>query len=68
MRMHIRRLTRLTISFSRKWKNLRAALALYFCWYNWCKSHSSLSGCTPAMVAGLTRKPWSMAELLEAAA
>ncbi|MCH7666879.1 MAG: IS1 family transposase [Acidobacteria bacterium] len=66
MRMHIRRLTRLTISFSRKWKNFRAALALYFAWYNFCRSHRSLSGCTPAMVAGLTRKPWSMAELLAA--
>jgi len=66
MRMHIRRLTRLTNAFSRKWSNLKAALALYFCWYNWCKSHSSLSGCTPAMAAGIARRPWSMADLLQA--
>lgn len=66
MRMHIRRLTRLTNAFSRKWSNLKAALALYFCWYNFCRSHSSLSGCTPAMVAGIARRPWSMADLLTA--
>jgi hypothetical protein len=30
MRMHIRRLTRLTNAFSKKWENLRAAVALHF--------------------------------------
>jgi hypothetical protein len=30
MRMQIRRLTRLTNSFSKKWENLWAALALHF--------------------------------------
>jgi len=30
MRMQIRRLTRLTNAFSKKWENLKAALALYF--------------------------------------
>ena len=29
-----RRLTRLTNAFSKKWENLKAMLALYFCWYN----------------------------------
>src|ERR1035437_4687828 len=32
MRMQIRRLTRLTNAFSKKWENLKAALALYFAW------------------------------------
>jgi transposase-like protein/IS1 family transposase len=31
MRMQIRRLTRLTNAFSKKWENLKAALALHFC-------------------------------------
>lgn len=68
MRMQLRRLTRLTNAFSKKWANLRAALALHFAWYNFVRPHRSLSGCTPAMVAGIERKPWSMRDLLEAAA
>jgi hypothetical protein len=31
-----KRLTRLTYAFSKKWKNLRAALALPFAYYNFC--------------------------------
>jgi hypothetical protein len=34
MRMQIRRLTRLTNAFSKKWGNLWAALSLHFAWYN----------------------------------
>jgi hypothetical protein len=30
MRMQIRKLTRLTNAWSRKWENLKAALAVYF--------------------------------------
>ena len=68
IRMQMRRLTRLTNAFSKKWENLRAAFALFFCWYNFCRSHKSLSNATPAMAAGIESKPWSMADLLEAAA
>lgn len=35
MRMHIRRFTRLTNAFSKKFDNHCHALALYFFWYNW---------------------------------
>src|SRR5205814_8384771 len=48
MRMHIRRLTRLTNAFSKKWANLRAALALHFAFYNFCRQHSTIK-VTPAM-------------------
>lgn len=68
MRMQMRRLTRLTNAFSKKWENLRAALGLYFAWYNFCRSHSSLSNATPAMAAGIENRPWNMGDLLEAAA
>jgi len=37
MRMQIRRLTRLTNAFSKKWENLKAALAIYYAWYNFCR-------------------------------
>ena len=33
MRMHMRRFTRLTNAFSKKWQNLKAALALHFAYY-----------------------------------
>ena len=48
MRMQLRRLTRLTNGFSRKLDNLKAAIALHFAYYNFCRVHSSLR-LTPAM-------------------
>jgi transposase-like protein/IS1 family transposase len=63
MRMSIRRLTRLTNGFSKKWENLRAMLALYFAYYNFCRIHSSIR-CTPAMESGITGHVWSIRDLL----
>jgi IS1 family transposase len=65
MRTSIRRLTRLTNGFSKKWSNLKAALALYFAYYNFCRIHSSIR-CTPAMESGLTSHVWTLRELLAA--
>jgi len=65
MRMQIRRLTRLTNAFSKKWENLRAAIALHFAYYNFCRIHQSLR-VTPAMEAGLTDHVWELKELLAA--
>jgi transposase-like protein/IS1 family transposase len=42
MRMQMRRFTRLTNGFSKKWENLKAMLALYFAWYNFCRVHSTI--------------------------
>jgi IS1 family transposase len=66
MRMQLRRLTRLTNAFSKKLANLKAAVALHFAYYNFCRVHSSLR-VTPAMEAGLSDHIWSIAELLGAA-
>ena len=63
MRMHMRRLTRLTNGFSKKWSNLEAALAVMVASYNFCRIHSALK-VTPAMQAGLTDHVWSIPELL----
>src|SRR5438477_8784479 len=63
MRMQLRRLTRLTNAFSKKLSHLKAAVALHFAYYNFCRVHSSLR-ITPAMEAGLTDHVWSIAELL----
>jgi transposase-like protein/IS1 family transposase len=65
MRTSIRRLTRLTNAFSKKWENLHAALSLYFAYYNFCRIHSSIR-CTPAMESGLTGHVWTLRELLTA--
>jgi IS1 family transposase len=65
IRMQLRRFTRLTNAFSRKRENLRAALALHFAAYNFCWMHRTIR-CTPAMAAGLVRKPWAVGDLLAA--
>ena len=63
IRMQLRRFTRLTNAFSKKVENLKAAVALHFAYYNFCRVHASLR-VTPAMEAGLTDHVWSIAELL----
>jgi transposase-like protein/IS1 family transposase len=65
IRMQMRRFTRLTNAFSRKRDNLRAALALHFAAYNFTWMHSTIR-CTPAMAAGIARKPWTVRDLLTA--
>jgi len=63
IRMHMRRFTRLTNAFSRRRENLRAALALHFAAYNFTWMHKGIR-MTPAMAAGITRKPWTVRDLL----
>ncbi len=62
----MRRFTRLTNGFSKKLRNLEAAVGLYAAHYNLVRVHETLR-CTPAMAAGLTDHIWSLAELLSAA-
>lgn len=64
MRMQMRRFTRLTNAFSKKLANLKAAVALYFAHYNFCRVHSALR-VTPAMEAGVADHIWEVEELLE---
>jgi IS1 family transposase len=61
--MSMRRLTRLTNAYSRKWENLRAAYALQFAYYNLCRVHQTLR-CTPAMESKITNHVWELRELL----
>lgn len=65
IRMSMRRLTRLTNGFSKKWENLKAAYALHFAHYNFCRIHSSIK-CTPAMEARITNRVWDLKDLLTA--
>jgi len=63
MRMQMRRFTRLTNAFSKKLENLKAAVALHFAHYNFCRIHSSLR-ITPAMEAKITDHIWTIKEIL----
>jgi transposase-like protein/IS1 family transposase len=65
IRTSVRRLTRLTNAFSKKWENLYAMMSLYFAFYNFCRIHSSIR-CTPAMESGITSRVWTLRDLLTA--
>jgi IS1 family transposase len=65
MRMQMRRFTRLTNAFSKKFENHMHMVALYTVWYNYVKQHKSLKGLSPAMAAGLSTTLWSMTDLAE---
>jgi hypothetical protein len=66
MRMHMRRLTRLTNAFSKRLENFKAAVALHFAYYNFVRIHKSLR-MTPAMAAGVTDTIWSVGDLVDTA-
>lgn len=63
MRMSMRRFTRLTNGFSKKWENHNYALALHFAHYNFCRIHKTLR-VTPAMAAGISKRVWDLKELI----
>jgi hypothetical protein len=65
-RLHMRRLTRLTLAFSKKLDNFEAAVGLHFAYYNFVKRHGTVK-CTPAMAAGVTATQWSVEDLVRAA-
>ena len=64
LRMHCRRLTRLTNAFSKKFENFQASVALNFAYYNFCKTHGAIR-MTPAQAAGVENSAWTVAELVE---
>ena len=59
-----RRFTRLSLAWSRKLDNHRAAVALFVAAYNFVKVHSTL-GCTPAVGAKLATENWTVERLIE---
>ena len=53
----------MTYSFSKKWANLEASLALHFAFYNFCRIHGKIK-VTHAIEAGVTDHVWTLDELL----
>lgn len=64
VRMHSRRMTRLTNAFSKKIENHRYAMALHFLYYNFVRVHQTLK-MSPAMAAGVTKRLWEMKDVVE---
>lgn len=67
IRMHCRRLTRLTNGFSKKLENLVASMDLYFAFSNFVREHRTIR-CTPAMQAGVMKDALSIGDLVDMAA
>ena len=63
MRMSMRRFTRLTNAFSKKIENHCHAVALYYVYYNFVRTHKAHK-LTPAMAAGITDKLYEMADIV----
>jgi len=61
--MSMRRFTRLTNAFSKKIDSHCHALALYFVWFNFVRTHK-VHRMSPAMAAGLTDKLMDMADIV----
>ncbi|MBN8880072.1 MAG: DDE-type integrase/transposase/recombinase [Sphingobacteriales bacterium] len=61
-RMTNRRFTRQVNAFSKKYDNHCYAVALNFVYYNFARIHRTLR-VTPAMEAGLTKKPWKFEDI-----
>jgi IS1 family transposase len=63
LRMGVRRFTRLTNAFSKKFENHCHMVAIYHAYYNFCRVHQTLR-VTPAMEAGLADHVWTLQELV----
>jgi hypothetical protein len=63
MRMSMKRFARLTLGFSKKIENLKAAVSLHFAYYNFVRLHRTLR-ITPAMAAGVESRVWDLQELV----
>lgn len=64
-RLHVKRLNRLTLAFSKKLENFEAAVALNFASHNFVKTHRTIR-MTSAMAAGVENNFWSYGDLVEA--
>jgi hypothetical protein len=64
VRTSLRRFTRLSLGFSKRFEGLRGAVQLYFAVHNLTKRHGSLR-VSAAMAAGVTNRLWSVGDLVD---
>jgi len=64
VRMHCKRLARLTNAFSKKLVNFKAAMGLHFAYYNFVKIHTSIKQ-TPAVALGVANEAWTVGDLVD---
>lgn len=67
LRMHNRKVARLTNAHAKAREMLVHSLALTYTHYNWIKPHQALGGRTPAMACGLTDRRWTLADFVRLA-
>ena len=63
VRMHSRRMTRLTNAFSKKMGNHAHAMVLHFLYCNFVRIHKTIKT-TPAITAGVTDRLWEVADMV----
>jgi hypothetical protein len=63
LRMGVRRITRLTNVFSKKFENHCHKVAIYHAYYNFCRIHQTLR-VTPAMESGISDRVWTVQDLV----
>jgi IS1 family transposase len=64
MRTQMRRFTRLTNAFSKKFENHAYVVALHMMYYNFVRMHSKLR-MTPAMAAGVSDRLWEIGDIVK---
>jgi IS1 family transposase len=64
VRMHNRRFTRLTNTYSKKVENHTRAVALFAMYYNFVRIHKTLRT-TPAMTAKVTERLWEIGDIVD---
>ena len=65
IRMHLRRFTRLTAAHSKSLDHHIAMQHIFFCWYNFCRKHSTIRK-TPAMASGIVDRKLKLKSILSA--
>jgi hypothetical protein len=63
IRMHSRRMTRLTNPFSKKMEYHAHSMALHFLYYNFVRIHKTLK-VSPEMAAGVTDRLWEVGDMV----
>ena len=61
--MHMRRFTRLTNAYGKKFENHARAVALHVMFYNFTRIYSTLR-VSPAMAAGISDRLWDMSDIV----